>query len=96
MKSYKTTMYNENGETLLIHHSTAIIRHNHINKTVQLNNGGYFSKTTKDRMNTYFNENGLDQYGVFQKNFDWFVITPNNNHKNPLPYNNNMILEVTA
>ena len=51
MKSYKTTMYNENDETLLIHHSTAIVRHNHINKTVQLNNGGYFSKTTHSSRN---------------------------------------------
>jgi hypothetical protein len=43
-------------------------------------------------MNTYFNENGLDQYGVFQKNFDWFVLTPNNNHQNPIKYENNMVI----
>jgi hypothetical protein len=93
MKSYKTTMYNENGVTKLIHHSTAIVKHNHLNQTIELNNDGYFSKTTKDRMNDYFNENGLNQYGVYQKNFNWFVLTPNNNHKNPLEYKNGMIIK---
>jgi len=92
MKSYKTTMYNDDGVTKLIHHSTAIIKHNHINKTITLDNGGWPSKTTKERMNTYFNENGLDQYGVFQKNFDWFVLTPTNNHQNPIKYENNMVI----
>ena len=57
-------------------------------------NGGWFSKTTKDRMNEYFNDSNLNSFGVFQKKGDWFVLTPNNDHKNALPYENDMTLEV--
>tara|TARA_R100000700_G_scaffold21471_1_gene28181 strand:+ start:650 stop:937 length:288 start_codon:yes stop_codon:yes gene_type:complete len=94
VKSYKTTIHTENDTVNVIHHSTKIIQHNLVNKTIKLNNGGWFSKTTKDRMNEYFNDSGLNSFGVFQKKGDWFVLTPNNDHKNALPYENDMILEV--
>jgi hypothetical protein len=45
-------------------------------------------------MNAYFNENNLEQFGVFQKNYAWWVLTPNNNHKNPIPYNDGIVLKV--
>ena len=67
---------------------------NAVNKTIKLNNGGWFSKTTKDRLNEYFNDSNLNSFGVFQKKGNWFVLTPNNDHKNALPYENDMILEV--
>jgi hypothetical protein len=94
MKSYKTTIHTENDTVNVVHHSTKIIQHNLVNKTIKLNNGGWFSKTTKDRMNEYFNDSGLNSFGVFQKKGDWFVLTPNNDHKNTLPYENDMTLEV--
>ena len=78
----------------MVHHSTKIIEHNLVNKTIKLNNGGWFSKTTKDRMNAYFNESNLSSFGVFQKRGNWFVLTPNNDHKNAIPYENNMVLEL--
>ena len=94
MKSYKTTIHTENDTVNVVHHSTKIIQHNLVNKTIKLNNGGWFSKTTKDRMNEYFNDSNLNSFGVFQKKGNWFVLTPNNDHKNALPYENDMILEV--
>jgi len=94
MKSYKTTIHTENDTVNVVHHSTKIIQHNLVNKTIKLNNGGWFSKTTKDRMNEYFTDSGLNSFGVFQKKGDWFVLTPNNDHKNALPYENDMTLEV--
>jgi hypothetical protein len=94
MKSYKTTMHTDGDCVCVVHHSTKIIEHNLVDKTIKLNNGGWFSKTTKDRINTYFNESNLCAFGVFQKKGEWFVLTPKNDHKNALPYENNMILEV--
>jgi len=94
MKSYKTAIYNQNGTTHLIHHKTAIVKHNHLEKTIELDSGGWQSKTTKDRMNAYFNENNLEQFGVFQKDYAWWVLTPNNNHKNPIPYRDGIVLKV--
>ena len=94
MKAYKTTMHIDKDTVNVVHHSTKIIEHNLVNKTIKLNNGGWFSKTTKDRMNTYFNESNLASFGVFQKKGDWFVLTPSHDQKNPLPYKNDMILEV--
>ena len=94
MKSYKTSIFNEHGVTNLIHHNTVIVRHNHLEQTVELDSGGWLSKTTKDRINAYFNENNLEQFGVFQKDFAWWILTPKNTHKNPIPYSDGIILKV--
>ena len=94
MKAYKTTIHIDGDTVNVVHHSTKIIEHDLVKKTIKLNNDGWFSKTTKDRMNAYFNENNLSAYGIFQKKGNWFVLTPNNDHKNALPYENDMVLEV--
>ena len=94
MKAYKTTIHTDGDTVNVVHHSTKIIEHDLVKKTIKLNNGGWFSKTTKDRMNAYFNESNLSAFGIFQKKGNWFVLTPNNDHKNALPYENDMILEV--
>lgn len=41
------------------------------NNILILDNGGYYTKTTKVRMNQASNEFGL-KYWVFQKNFAWW------------------------
>jgi len=94
MKAYKTTIHTDGDTVNVVHHSTKIIEHNLVNKTIKLNNDGWFSKTTKDRMNAYFNESNLSAFGIFQKKGNWFVLTPNNDHKNAIPYENNMVLEL--
>jgi len=94
MKAYKTTIHTDGDTINVVHHSTKIIEHNLVNKTIKLNNDGWFSKTTKDRMNAYFNENNLSAFGVFQKKGNWYVLTPNNDHKNAIPYENDMVLKL--
>ena len=41
-------------------------------KRVILNSGGWYTNTTKTRMNQASNQFGLG-YRVFQKDFDWFI-----------------------
>lgn len=94
MKAYKTTMHTDNNTVNLVHHSTKIVEHNLVDKTIKLNNGGWFSKTTKDRMNAYFNESNLNAFGIFQKKGEWFLLTPKNDHKNAIKYENNMIVDL--
>jgi len=83
--THKTTVVEAYENLRVIFHQTVIL-----NKTrlgIQLNNGGYYTSTTKARMNQASNEYGLG-FGVFQKNFEWFV-----DYKGEtLPYKNGMVL----
>jgi hypothetical protein len=96
MKAYKTTIHTDGDTVNVVHHSTKIIEHDLVKKTIKLNNGGWFSKTTKDRMNAYFNESNLSDFGIFQKKGNWFVLTPKNDHKNALPFKNGMIISLLS
>jgi hypothetical protein len=59
-----------NGELSVVYHSTEIV---HIEKgVVTLNTGGYFTATTKTRMNQTASQFGLG-YRVSQKNFSWYL-----------------------
>lgn len=44
---------------------------------ITLDHGNWKTPTTKTRMNQAANQFGLG-YNVYQKDFDWFVATPNN------------------
>ena len=65
--------YNEstNCSTIVLHR-TAIAVYDHNTNALKLNTGGWYSVTTKSRLNAILEE---VKYGckVFQKNFDWFV-----------------------
>ena len=37
MKAYKTTMHTENNTVNLVHHSTKIVEHNLVDRTIKLN-----------------------------------------------------------
>ena len=97
MKAYKTTMHIDKDTVNVVHHSTKIIEHNLVNKTIKLNNGGWFSKTTKDRMHSYLIENA--SYRLYQKKGDWFLdqVDKLNDYKTikTIPYENNMILRLS-
>ena len=43
-------------------------------------------------MNAYFNENNLSDFGIFQKRVTGLFLTPNNDHKNALPFENDYSL----
>jgi len=88
MIKYKTKVYNEDNSIMVQHHKTIIINHNIKDKTITLDNGGYFSKTTKDRLNSYLNN---FNYRVFQKNYKWFI---QDNDKNIINYENNITIKV--
>ena len=80
--------YNEstNCSTVVLHR-TAIAVYDHNTNALKLNTGGWYSVTTKSRLNAILQ--GL-MFGasVYQKNFDWFLSYNNQTHD----FNDGMIL----
>ena len=54
---------------------------------IHLNNGGWYSKTTKERIHSYIKDFG---YKLYQKNYQWFIEYP---HGEKVEYFNHMTLE---
>jgi len=67
---HKTRVYKDNGADVVRYHQTEVVRASP--SQIELNTGGWFSNTTKKRMNEASQELGLGIH-VHQKNFDWFV-----------------------
>ena len=93
--SYKTTTFVEDKKINVVHHATKIIEHDVENNTIKLDNGGWFSKTTKDRIDSYLFENS--SYRLYQKKGNWFIdiIDKFDDYKTlkTIPYENGMILK---
>ena len=69
---HKTTVSRKaDGSLPVTYHSTEVVKVA-LDGTVTLDTGGWRSNTTKLRMNQAAQQYGLG-FGVFQKNFDWFV-----------------------
>jgi len=69
--AHKTRIYTDDaGYTCVLYHSTNVVKYN--NDYIILNTGGYYSNTTKLRMNQASNQFGLG-YKVYQKNYEWYV-----------------------
>ena len=68
---------NEEGEKCVKYHNTIVFKTNFEKNLIILNSGGWRTVTTKLRINQALNQFNLD-YGVFQKNYEWFV----KNYKN--------------
>jgi len=80
--------YNENTNcSTVVLHRTAIAVYDHNTNALKLNTGGWYSVTTKSRLNAILQ--GL-MFGasVYQKNFDWFLNYNNQTHD----FNDGMIL----
>jgi len=80
--------YNENTNcSTVVLHRTAIAVYDHNTSALKLNTGGWYSVTTKSRLNAILQE---VMYGasVFQKNFNWFLNYNNVTHD----FNDGMIL----
>ena len=58
------------GNLRVTYHSTDVVTVTP--KMIRLNTGGYFTNTTRTRMNQASNQYGLG-YTVYQKNYAWFV-----------------------
>jgi hypothetical protein len=70
-----TTIYTDDcDKTHVIYRGTPVVTFTH-NKVV-LQTRGWFTQTTKTRMNQASNQFHLG-FRVFQKGFEWFVTTPN-------------------
>jgi hypothetical protein len=75
LSSYRTTIRgNDNGGLEVVYVSTPIVTLE--GDTVTLNSGGWETVTTKRKMNQASNQFGLG-FGVFQKEWVWFVDLPN-------------------
>jgi hypothetical protein len=57
---------------------------------VTLNTGGYFTNTTKTRMNQFAAQFCQHQYGVYQKKGEWFVAISRIHQ--PIPFNGNVMV----
>ena len=68
---HKTVVFTDSdGFTKVVYHQTPVVSFNH--SIIKLNTGGFRSYTTKKRMNQASNQYNLG-FGVYQKNYDWFV-----------------------
>lgn len=68
--THKTSILTEEGFTKVIYHNTPVVSFNQ--ESIILNTGGWFSLTTKTRMNQTSNVFNLG-FNVYQKAYSWFV-----------------------
>jgi len=72
-KKKKTKVYStDNGGVAVRFYDTEIFNYNLEKHTITLRTDGYFTVTTKQRINQAFQEFGLP-YVLWQKDYDWFV-----------------------
>ena len=72
-KSNSCTTFDNTIENCFVYlHGNHIATYNYANKELSLFDGGWQSVTTKSRLNALCNEFATG-FGVFQKNWDWFV-----------------------
>ena len=67
-----TTVITEDDISTVMLHGNHIATYYHDKKELALFDGGWQSNTTKSRLNALCNEFAIG-FGVFQKNFNWFI-----------------------
>ena len=75
-----TTVITEDDISTVMLHGNHIATYNHNTKELTLFDGGWQSNTTKSRLNALCNEFAMG-FGVFQKNWNWFVSDFSDNKK---------------
>lgn len=65
-----TSIQTENDLTKIVYHNTPVVSFN--DKVIILNTGGWFTNTTKTRMNQTSHMFDLG-FSVYQKDYSWFV-----------------------
>tara|TARA_A100001201_G_scaffold128868_1_gene114058 strand:+ start:877 stop:1224 length:348 start_codon:yes stop_codon:yes gene_type:complete len=73
--THKTSIYRNENNLIVRYWFTDIVTIT--NDSIILNNGGYYTATTKKRMNQVSLQFGLG-FNVFQKDYEWFVQTSEN------------------
>ena len=72
-KSNTVTTFDSTIENCFVYlHGNHIATYNYANKELSLFDGGWQSNTTKSRLNALCDEFATG-FGVFQKNWEWFV-----------------------
>ena len=72
-KGNSCTTFDNTIENCFVYlHGNHIATYNYVNEELSLFDGGWQSNTTKSRLNALCNEFATG-FGVFQKNWDWFV-----------------------
>lgn len=80
-----TTVRNDGGVLSVTYHATEVVRKEAGKITLRTN--GWFSATTRTRMNQAAEEYGLC-YHVWQKDFKWYVSLPNGKE---IPFDQNEV-----
>ena len=75
-----TTVITENNVSTIMLHGNHIATYYHDTKELTLFDGGWQSNTTKSRLNALCAEFATG-FGVFQKNWEWFVSDFSNDKK---------------
>ena len=75
-----TTVITEDNISTVMLHGNHIATYYHDTKELSLFDGGWQSNTTKSRLNALCYEFATG-FGVFQKNWEWFVSDFSNNKK---------------
>jgi len=73
--THRTTIKNSDMLLQVTYHETAVVTYNRHTGRVKLDTGGYFSATTKTRMNQTSAQFNIP-FHVYQKNYEWFVSVP--------------------
>ena len=68
--THKTEVLTENGVTYVKYHNTRVVAFSE--NAITLDTGGWFTPTTKTRMNQTSGAFGLG-FRVYQKNYEWFA-----------------------
>ena len=72
--------YNENTNcSTVVLHRTAIAVYDHNTQALKLNTGGWYSVTTKSRLNAIL-QGLIVGASVFQRDFNWFLNYNNSTH----------------
>ena len=91
-KGNTSVYYNRNSnEKLAVYHNTTIVRYNYETDTITLNSGGWYTYTTKQRMNQFMDETRIP-LRVFQKNYEWYVY--NHESDETIPFTDNQEIKV--
>ena len=69
--THKTTIATDNDVLMVTYHNTIVVKVVD-NRYVTLNSGGWYTNTTKTRMNQASRQYGL-RYSVYQVDFTWYV-----------------------
>jgi len=68
--SIHTSVFTEAGNTYNVYHKTKVVRFNR--KNIRLDSGGWFTATTKTRMNQASNQYALG-FRVYQHAKKWYI-----------------------